>query len=304
MRDVILHGPAGRKKSRVLPGEIVLSVDGKPVDPDIDLTTVLNGQPDRDITLKIKDAKGAERDVVIRPTTYSAVRSTLYEMWVRHNRELVSRASGGTLGYLHIQGMNMSSFYRFEQELYEVGAGKDGLVIDVRENGGGSTTDRLLTALTQPQHALTVPRGGRETGYPHDRTVYATWNKPIVVMCNQNSFSNAEIFSHAIKALKRGHLVGVTTSGSVISTGGKTIMDIGFLRLPFRGWFLINTGLDMELNGAVPDHLIWPQPAELPAGKDRQLNKAVQVLKTDVQKWRQRKQPQLHTAAERRAEGK
>jgi len=187
--------------------------------------------------------------------------------------------------------------------LYEVGAGKDGLVIDVRENGGGATTDRLLTALTQPRHALTLPRGDTVPGYPQDRTVFATWNNPIVVMCNQNSFSNAEIFSHAIKTLKRGHLVGVTTSGSVISTGGRQIMDIGFLRLLFRGWFLINSGLDMEQNGAVPDFVLWPEPAELPAGKDRQLDKAVQVLKADVRKCQQRKQPQPRTAAQLRAEG-
>lgn len=304
VRDIILHGPCDKTVSRVKPAEILLSVDGTAVDPDMDMTTVLNGRLDRDMTLRIKGTKGAERDVVIRPTSYSAVRSTLYEMWVRHNRELVSKASGGKLGYLHIQGMNMPSFYRFEQELYEVGVGKDGLVIDVRENGGGSTTDRLLTALTQPQHALTLPRGGKQAGYPQDRTVYATWNKPIVAMCNQNSFSNAEIFSHAIKTLKRGHLVGVRTSGSVISTGATQIMDLGFLRMPFRGWFLINSGLDMEQNGAVPDFEVWPQPAELPAGKDRQLDKAVQVLKADVQKWKQRKQPKLQTAAELRAAAK
>ena len=69
-------------------------------------------------------------------------------------------------------------------------------------------------------------------GYPHDRRVYATWNKPIVVLCNQNSFSNAEIFAHAIKTLQRGKLVGVPTAGGVISTGARTIMDVGVLRLP------------------------------------------------------------------------
>ena len=164
----------------------------------------------------------------------------------------------------------MSSFYRFEQELYAVGAGKQGLIIDVRENGGGSTTDHLLTALTQPVHAITKPRGGGE-GYPHDRKVYASWNKPIIVLCNQNSFSNAEIFSHAIKNLGRGQVVGVPTAGGVISTGGTSIMDLGFLRMPFRGWYLINDGEDMELNGAVPHHVLWPQPGEMPAGKDVQL---------------------------------
>src|SRR5204863_7640878 len=173
-----------------------------------------------------------------------------YRKWLADNRAAVEKLSGGKLGYIHIDAMLMPSFYKFEKELYNAGAGKDGLVIDVRENGGGSTADHLLTALTQPVHAITVPRGGGP-GYPGDRKVYTTWNKPIVVLCNQNSFSNAEIFSHAIKTLKRGQLVGVPTAGGVISTGGTPIMDAGFLRLPFRGWYTVGHGPDMELHGAV-----------------------------------------------------
>jgi C-terminal processing protease CtpA/Prc len=134
--------------------------------------------------------------------------------------------------------------------------------------------------------------------------VYATWNKPIVVLCNQNSFSNAEIFSHAIKTLKRGQLVGVPTAGGVISTGGTPIMDVGFLRMPSRGWYTINDGEDMELHGAVPDHIIWPQPGEMPAGKDLQLNKAVEVLLKDVDAFQAKPRPKLKPEGCRRLPGK
>jgi tricorn protease len=199
---------------------------------------------------------------------------------------------------MHIRSMGWSSFQKFEAELYAVGHGKDGLVIDVRNNGGGFTTDHLLTALTQPAHAITVPRGGGE-GYPQSRQVYATWSKPVVVLCNQNSFSNAEIFSHAIKNLGRGKLVGVPTAGGVISTGGRRIMDVGSIRMPFRGWFVLKTGEDMELNGAVPDHVLWPEPGQMPAGKDLQLEKAVQVLRADVQAWKARPRPPLRRSSER-----
>src|SRR5262249_19080776 len=190
------------------------------------------------------------------------------------------------------------SFYKFEQELYSAGAGKDGLIIDVRENGGGSTADHLLTALTQPAHAITVSRGGGP-GYPQDRKGYATWNKPIAGLWNQNSFSNAEIFSHAIKTLKRGQLVGVPTAGGVISTGATTIMDVGTLRLPARGWFVIDTGEDMELNGAVPDHVVWPEPLQLTQGKDVQIDKAVLVLLADVKAAKAKPQPLLRKATGR-----
>jgi tricorn protease len=298
VRDVLPEGPADQNKSRIAPGEVVVSIDGTPVHPGMDLTRVLNGPLARDIRVQVRGADGKEREVTIRPISYTLARSLLYEKWIRDNRRAVDQASKGTLGYLHISGMNMPSFRRFEEELYSVGSGKDGLLIDVRENGGGSTADHLLTALTQPVHAITVPRGGGP-GYPNDRKVYATWNKPIVVLCNQNSFSNAEIFSHAIKTLKRGQLVGVPTAGGVISTGGTSIMDLGFLRLPFRGWFLLGDGEDMELNGAVPHHVLWPEPGQLPQGKDVQLEKAVEVLVADVQAWKQRPQPTLRKATQR-----
>ena len=291
VRDVMKDGPADRVESRLLPDDVILSIDGTAVDPAMDLTTVLNGRLDRDIVLKVKresetdkkdeESEDGELEITIRPTSYPRARSLLYEHWLEHNRKMVDEGSDGKLGYLHIRGMNMSSFYEFERQLYNVGYGRDGLVIDVRDNGGGSTTDLLLTALTQPRHAITQPRGGGQ-GYPHDRAVFAAWTKPIIVLCNQNSYSNAEIFSHAIKTLGRGKVVGVPTAGGVVSTGASSVNDVGRIRVPFRGWFLLNDGEDMERNGCKPHEIVWPKPGELPKGIDRQLERAVEMLVEEV----------------------
>ena len=286
VRDVLPESPSDKAKSRLKAGDIILSIDGTRVDPSMDLTQVLNGPLDRDIQLVVQRAKddgSEELNLSLRPIPYGRLRPLLYEQWLETNRQMVEKLSNGKLGYLHIQAMDESSFLEFEQQLYNVGYGKEGLVIDVRDNGGGSTTDHLLTSLTQPKHAITVPRGGG-TGYPHDRMIYATWSKPIVVLCNQNSYSNAEIFSHAIKALGRGKLVGVQTAGGVVSTGVARVNDIGVLRAPFRGWFSIRDGSDMELHGAEPDFVIWPAPGEIPAGIDKQLEIGVDVLLEEVAK--------------------
>ena len=298
VRDVIPDGPATESGSEISPGEVILSIDGVSVDPKIDLTTVLNGRANRNVFLKvISKGKKIERNVVLRPISYARARSSLYRKWQDDNRAIVAQRANN-IGYLHIQGMNWSSFLDFERELYDVGYGKDGLIIDVRDNGGGSTTDHLLTALTQPDHAITVPRGGGQ-GYPQSRKVYATWTKPIVVLCNQNSYSNAEIFSHAIKNLKRGKLIGVPTAGGVISTGTARVMDVGTVRLPFRGWFVKSTGEDMELNGAIPHVTVWPRPTEIPRGIDRQLTKAVKVLRQEIKAWKSQKTPELRKATDR-----
>ncbi|MEM6469004.1 MAG: S41 family peptidase [Planctomycetota bacterium] len=292
--DVLPRTPADRVDSNLEPGDVITMIDGTAVDSGMDLTSVLNGPLARDIELTVQRGEKAEPiQIVIRPTSFSTARSRLYDRWLEHNRELVEKKSKGKLGYLHIRSMDQASFNEFEKQLYRVGYGREGLVIDVRDNGGGFTTDLLLTALTQPKHAITVPRGGGP-GYPQDRMVFATWQKPIVVLCNQNSFSNAEIFSHAIKNLGRGKLVGVQTAGGVISTGSVQILDVGRMRMPFRGWFVAVDGEDMELNGAEPNFILWPKPGEIPAGKDRQLAKAVKVLLKDVkQHAKQNADPEL-----------
>lgn len=298
VRDVIKGSPAWKEKSRILAGEIILRIEGHVLDPDLNLASLFVGPPDAEMELVVRNDAGEERTVRLRPTSTGAIRSLLYETWVENSRARVAELSDNRLGYLHVRGMNWSSFQRFEAELYKVGQGKDGLIIDVRENGGGFTTDHLLTCLTQPLHAITVPRGGGQ-GYPHDRSVYARWSKPIIVLCNQNSYSNAEIFSHSIKTLKRGKVVGVQTAGGVISTGGTNVMGIGFLRLPFRGWYLLNDGQDMELNGCAPDFVVWPEPGEWPQGIDRQLDKAIEVLSQDVEEWKSQPRPALIKASER-----
>jgi tricorn protease len=298
VREVIKNSPSALAKSQLLAGDVILSIDGIEVDPDIDESSVMNGKLSKDILLNVK-REDATIAVSIRATTYSVIRSLLYGRWLDLNQDRVKELSGDKLAYLHIRAMDMTSFHKFERELFEAAAGKDGIVIDVRENGGGSTTDHLLTILKQPRHAITKPRGGGE-GYPQDRMVYASWNKPIIVLCNQNSHSNAEIFSHAIKGLGRGKVVGVPTSGSVISTGSKSIMDAGSIRIPFRGWYVLDTGEDMELNGARPHVIIWPNPGELPAGVDKQLDKAVELLIEDVKAYQAKPKATLQKASERK----
>jgi len=281
VRDVIPDSPADRAKSRIEAGEVINTIDGAELSPSVDLAVLLNGPLERDIAVGVTNAAGEKRTVLIRPISFRSARRLLRTQWLDDCRRMVAENSDGTLGYLYVPGMNWTSFLEFEREIYAEGAGRDGLIIDVRDNGGGSTADHLLTVLCQPAHAITVGRGGG-VGYPQDRRVYASWHKPIVVLCNQNSFSNAEIFSHAIKALGRGKLVGAPTAGGVISTGGRRIMDLGYLRMPFRGWFKLDDGRDMELNGAVPDFVLWPEPGEIPAGKDRQLEKAIEVLLEEI----------------------
>jgi len=225
--------------------------------------------------------------VEIRPK--AGLRRELYQEWVKSRRELTDQYSNGRLGYLHIQGMNMPSFERFERELTAAGYGKEGIVIDVRFNGGGWTTDYLMTILNVKQHAYTIPRGAVDNlqkehlkfrqFYPFaERLPYFAWNKPSIALCNSASYSNAEIFSHAYQSLGIGTLVGEPTFGAVISTGGKRLMDGSFVRRPFRAWYVKATDKNMERVPAVPDIILENAPDSKAKGVDEQLQRGCEEL--------------------------
>jgi tricorn protease len=284
---VIPNGPASRVGSRLMEGDIITAVNGETVNKNDNFYSHLTGTVNQKLLLTVKDSKGASREVIIRPV--GSTSSALYDEWVMERKKLVEKYSNGKLGYIHIQAMNMPSFEATEREFAAAGYGKEGLVIDVRYNGGGSTTDYLMSVLNYKQHAYAIPRGATDDleknklkfrdYYPvGERLVYAAYLKPTIAICNENSYSNAEIFSHAFKQLGIGKLVGMPTNGSVISTGSKSFLDGSSVRVPLRGWFTKATNENQELGPAVPDILIDNSLDYRTKGVDEQLKTAVDEL--------------------------
>lgn len=290
--DVILNSPADKSDSKLLSGEVILSVNGTDITDEINFWSLLSNQADQLILLEVEDEQGAVREVVIRPQ--SSLRGELYDHWVEQRRQLTEEYSEGRLGYLHIRGMDWGSFERFERELAAAAQGKEGIVIDVRFNGGGWTTDYLMALLNVDQHAYTIPRGAAENlqkdhtnftnFYPFgERLPFYAWNRPSIALCNESSYSNAEIFSHAYKSLGIGTLVGIPTFGAVISTGANGLLDGSYIRLPSRAWFVKATGENMENGPAVPDIMIDNMPDSKAKNRDEQLKRAIDELLQQIE---------------------
>lgn len=284
---VIPNSPVDKAASRLSVNDVITSVDGIPYNNANNFYDALNTKVNERTLLNVRGVDNKEREVVVRPT--NSIRQLLYEEWVDERKKLVDKFSKGRLGYIHIQAMNMSSFEVFERELQAAGYGKDGLIVDVRYNGGGSTTDYLMAVLNYKQHAYTIPRGASDNlerdkskfreYYPTgERLIFSAWMKPSIALCNEGSYSNAEIFSHAYKTLGIGKLVGVPTNGSVISTGGRPLLDGSFVRLPFRGWYTKATDKNQELGPAVPDIIVNNSIDWLVKGTDDQLKTAAEEL--------------------------
>ena len=287
VQRVVPRSPADREASTLRAGDVITAVNGESVTEAGNFYALLDGTVNEKVLLSVTSADGDTRTVRIRPT--GSLSDELYREWVEERKDLTEEYSDGRLGYIHIEGMNWQSFEHFERELYASAHDKEGLIIDVRFNGGGWTTDYLMTVLNVRRHAYTVPRGATDdleanhtqfrAHYPFgERLPYAAWTKPAATLANENSYSNAEIFSHAFKNLGHGPLVGQPTFGAVISTGGAGMMDGSYVRMPFRAWYVYQTDENMEHGPAVPDVRVQNPPAVKATGEDPQLRQAVETL--------------------------
>ncbi|AVJ54862.1 peptidase S41 [Idiomarina sp. OT37-5b] len=283
--SVLNKSPAARDESRLQVNDIITHVNQRSV-KDTNFYELLNDYAKQRVLLNIKRATD-DVEVVLWPTT--SLSDEKYDNWVETRRALTEEYSDGRLGYLHIRGMNWTSFERFERELMAAGYGKEGIVIDVRYNGGGWTTDYLMAVLNVKQHAYTIPRGATDNldkdqkkfrnEYPYsERLPLSAWTKPSIAMSNENSYSNAEIFSHAYKSLGIGKLVGRPTFGAVISTGAERLVDGSIIRMPFRGWWVKESDANMDFTPAQPDIEVFNPPAYKAKKVDPQLERAVDEL--------------------------
>jgi tricorn protease len=206
----------------------------------------------------------------ISTNAYSQLR---YERWVKERRKKVDELSGGRIGYLHIQAMNPPSLRRFEKELREY-RNKEAMIIDQRWNGGGNIEQELLAILVQRQYQIWQPRGTEATGRP-----FAGFFGPKVVLQNWRSASNAEMFPAGFRALGLGKVIGTPTMGAVIGTGSYSLIDGSTVRTPGVGVYLADAKhTNMENYGVQPDLLVDIKPEDALAGRDRQLEAAVEEL--------------------------
>lgn len=265
--------PGSNAEGRLATGDEILAVDGKTFKNAAQLAELLTLPDGRQVRLTVK---GREKEpVYLKLSSYKTIRELIDKENVKAVRAKVGKATGGRVGYLAVRRMNLDTYKTFEDEIYSVAWDKDALILDVRDNVGGFTSDRMMSVLFGATFAHAVAPGG-QVGY-----LFSYWNrpvfsKPVVVLINENVFSNGEMFGHTVKATGRGVLVGRQTAGGVIATNESNLLDYGTFRVPFLGWFLFD-GTDLETNGVKPDIEVDVTPADLEAGRDPQLDAAVKA---------------------------
>jgi tricorn protease len=268
-------GPADKDWVKVKVGDYLIAINNKPVKAGDEYWQLLNNRLNRkiDVTFNSNPADVGAWHTRIEAISTNAYSQLRYERWVKERRKRVDELSGGRIGYLHIQAMNQPSLRRFEKEIREY-RNKEALVIDQRWNGGGNIEQELLAILVQRQYQVWQPRGTEATGRP-----FAGFFGPKIVLQNWRSASNAEMFPAGFRALGLGKVVGTPTMGAVIGTGSYSLIDGSTVRTPGVGVFLADPKhTNMENYGVQPDMLVDNKPEDTLAGRDRQLDAAVEEL--------------------------
>jgi tricorn protease len=272
--DVPRLAPGSYDKTRIKPGEYIVAVDGKDVTLDENLFKVLNDKGDHDFTLLVNTTptRTGAREVKYKALTGGEWGDIDYRDRVERLRKATEARSKGKIAYINIQGMGQENQILFDRQLYQYAEGKAAVIIDVRFNGGGNISDTLISWLDTKPYAIYYPRDG----YP-DLSPSRTWHKPVIVLMDDHSFSNAEMFPYGMRAAGVAKLVGTATPGYVIWTGGLELVDGTHARMPGSGVYRAD-GSPMEDMGEQPDVSVPMTNEDFLSDRDPQLDKAVDML--------------------------
>ena len=272
-------GPADHDYARVHVGDFILKVNGRELRSGENYWKDYNMAAGRKLEFQVNSKPGTDGawSTRIDPVNAGAYGTLQYNKWVDERRAMTEKMSHGEIGYLHIRQMNAEALHKFERDLAD-NHFKKALVIDQRFNPGGGIDQELLEILEQHQYQYTR---GRDSVYV-TRPQRAFFG-PVVVMQNERSFSDAEVFPDGFRSLGLGKTVGVNTNGSVIGTGAFRLMDGSTVRTPGTGLWNVN-GQNLENYGVPADVYVDNTPADFLAGRDAQLEKAIQVLEEELKK--------------------
>ncbi|WP_393971178.1 S41 family peptidase [Oxyplasma meridianum] len=248
-------------------GDTILSIDGVKLGPSVTPGNTLYNRYDTPVKMEIKKKDGSIYSPFVIPVKDD--RYIRYRSWVEEKRDYVHKKSNGKIGYLHIPDMGLNGFSEFFR-LYGTESEMDGLIVDVRYNGGGSVSQILLEKLYRKRLGYDIPRRGNMHPYPADSV-----NGPIVAITNESAGSDGDIFSHAFKILNIGPVIGTRTWGGVvgISPRRKLVDGTTVTQPEFALWFG-DVGFGIENHGAEPEEVEY-LPQDYYSGSDPQLDAAI-----------------------------
>ncbi|HIE50338.1 MAG TPA: PDZ domain-containing protein [Armatimonadetes bacterium] len=279
---IVPQGPVDVAEGEVRVGDYLLAVDGQPVGKEANLYELLHRKVGRKVTLSVNDRPKLEgaREVSVQPVGGGRMNWLHYRHWVKQNVEYVNRLSQGRLGYVHIRNMSYQAYMQFLEDLDTEAHGKEGVVVDVRFNGGGHIATFILDVLQRRACTYSVFRGRGRTA-AENLAGNRLLDKPTIVVANEHSGSNTEMFTEGYRQLGLGKVVGKPTAGAVIWTWSWRFLDGSWFRLP-RIQVTTLGGEDLEGAARGVDIEVDRPLGEAARGRDSQLEAAVKYLLAQI----------------------
>jgi len=269
--------PLARPELDVRDGDIVVAVNGTPAASVADLGELLRGQAGDQVLLSVKRGSGAARDVIVEPVTPSREFDLRYTDWEYTRRLAVDSLSAGRVGYVHLRAMGSSDMAQWTRDYYPVFQ-REGLVVDVRRNNGGSIDAWILSRLIRRAWFWWQPR----VGNPFANMPWAFRGKMAVIV-DERTVSDGEAFAEGFRRLGLGKVIGTRTwGGEIWLSSSNFLVDRGIATAAETGTYGPDGEWYIEGRGVEPDIVVDNLPVETAAGRDAQLEAAVKHLLAEI----------------------
>jgi tricorn protease len=259
-------------------GDTILAIGGRKLTAQTPPSQCLVHLAGHEILLTVGDKNGKNpRTVTVK--TLGSEGAARYREWVERNRATVHQRSGGRVGYVHIPNMGPWGYAEFHR-YYLAEIDREGLIVDVRFNGGGHVSELILEKLARRRIAYCKTRWFGTFPYPQDSVA-----GPMVALTNEFAGSDGDIFSHGFKLLKLGPLIGKRTWGGVIGIWPRhALVDGGLTTQPEFSFWFSDVGWAVENYGTDPDIDVDYRPQDYVQGKDPQMERALQEIQRLLRK--------------------
>jgi len=263
-------------------GDYILAVNGTPITDEASIYSFFANQTAKQVTLKVnnKPTSTGAREIVVVPVNYSSEQTLRKMDWVERNRKRVDQMSGGQIAYVYMPNTGDEG-YTFFNRYYFSQLDKKALIIDDRNNGGGSVAD-YVTDILKPK--LTNYWGIRD-GWSFVTPGHSI-SGPKAMIINQNAGSGGDAMPYLFKNEGLGKLVGHTTMGILVGIGGyPQLLDGGKITTPTFGIYDSNGNWIIENEGVKPDVPVEQTPKELLEGKDPQIEQTIKLLQEEMKSY-------------------
>ncbi len=276
--EIVAGGPFDNASTKLRPGFIIEHVNGEPVANSYEYNLALNNLTGKKTLIGITDPATSQRfEEVIIPISSAAMSDLMYKRWVKSRAAYVDRLSNGRLGYAHIESMDDSSFRTIYSDLLGKYNNREGVVIDIRWNGGGRLHEDVEILLSGEKYFTQVIRGVESCDMPSRR-----YNKPSIMVMEEACYSNAHGTPWVYKHRGIGKLIGMPVAGTMTSVNWVNLQDPSMrFGIPVVGYRLPD-GSYLENAQLEPDILVRNMPEEVVAGEDAQLRRAVEELLREI----------------------